>query len=255
VSDLMPLQAFAFEGHDVRVITIDSEPWWVAADVCAVLGIERVAQAVGRLDPEDACQTGVLDARNVLQSMWMINESGLYDLIIRSDKPAARPFRRWVTSEVLPTIRREGRYQVAPTDPLELLKTAVREIEEARGAATKALERADHAEERLAEREPLAESYEKYLDARGLMSVGTAARILGTGQNRLFTFLRTHRVLISHGDRYNLPYQNHMDLGRFDVKAGTRPDRDGNEVVTWTTMLTAKGFEYVSQLIGKHGRP
>lgn len=249
--ELSPIQAFAFEGHNVRVIMIDGEPWWVAADVCAVLGIAQPANAVARLETDDLRQAEVIDTLGRRQQTNVINESGLYDLIIRSDKPAARPFRRWVTSEVLPAIRKTGVYAVTALSPRQVAELIIAAEDRADKEAAGRLE----IEARLNEREPLAENWEKYLDARGLMSVGTAARILGTGQNRLFTFLRTHRVLISHGDRYNLPYQNHMDLGRFDVKAGTRPDRDGNEVITWTTMLTAKGFEYVSQLIVKHGRP
>lgn len=256
MGELNTVQAFAFDGRDVRVIMIENEPWWVAADVCAVLGIGDARQGVERLDESDRCQIPLGRNGQVAPvPAWMINESGLYDLIMRSDKPAARPFRRWVTKEVLPSLRKTGQYRVAPIDPLELLEAAVRQMREERANTTKAIERASHAEERLAEAEPLADSYLKYMDTRGLISVGTAAKIIGVGPARLFTFMRQRGVLMSGGERHNQPYQRHINCGRFDLKAGTRPDRNGNDVITYTTMITAKGFEYLSQLIKEYGRP
>jgi prophage antirepressor-like protein len=106
MSEITP---FDFQGNSVRVITIDGEPWWVAADVCAAVGIvdarDPVVDSAGRRNP----------------TTWVINESGLYELIIRSDKPEARSFRRWVTAEVLPQIRKTGSYSVKPMTPGELL--------------------------------------------------------------------------------------------------------------------------------------
>lgn len=110
MTDLVP---FDYSGHEVRTITRDGEPWFVAADVCAVLEIKDASDAVSRLDQADRDRTPVRSGGQNRQ-MWIVNESGLYDLIIRSDKPEARPFRRWVTSEVLPAIRKTGRYGVAP---------------------------------------------------------------------------------------------------------------------------------------------
>jgi anti-repressor protein len=112
MTDLIP---FDYSGRQVRTITRDGEPWFVAADVCAVLDIKDVRQAVERVDEDDRCQIPVVDgAGRMNPRTWIVSESGLYDLIIRSDKPEARPFRRWITSEVLPAIRKTGRYGAAP---------------------------------------------------------------------------------------------------------------------------------------------
>lgn len=104
------IQPFNFQGHDVRVVTIDGEPWWVVNDVCAVLEISNPTMAAQRLEKEDLSQAEVLDPRGARQLTNIVNEPGLYELIFRSDKPAAKAFRRWVVTDVLPAIRRDGGY-------------------------------------------------------------------------------------------------------------------------------------------------
>jgi hypothetical protein len=122
------LKQFDFRGASVRTVMIKGEPWWVAADVCAVLEINNSPDAIRRLEKEDVALTDTLRSNGRPYKMQIINEPGLYDLIIRSDKPQARPFRRWVTKEVLPEIRRTGRYSkdVSPwlsSDPSQWCKT------------------------------------------------------------------------------------------------------------------------------------
>ncbi len=133
MSEITPFQ---FGTHPVRVVTIDGEPWWVAADVCSVLGIIDVRDAVNRLYSDDRVQTPVVDsAGRINPNTWAINESGMYELVIRSDKPNAREFRRWITSEVLPEIRRTGSYSVVPLQPLDdldMVEVAIRNIREQR---------------------------------------------------------------------------------------------------------------------------
>lgn len=122
MTDITP---FDFKGHAVRVITIDGEPWWVAADVCAALTIADVRRAVDRLRSHDRRLTPVVDSagrRN--PNTWAINESGLYRLVLRSDKPEADAFQDWVTAEVLPQIRKTGSYAVAPAQPRDSLDVA-----------------------------------------------------------------------------------------------------------------------------------
>lgn len=102
---------FDFSGHQVRVVMIDSEPWWVVNDVCTVLEITQTRNVVARLDGDDVRQTDSVDSLGRRQpSTNVVNETGLYELIFRSDKPQAKTFRRWVTSEVLPQIRKTGSY-------------------------------------------------------------------------------------------------------------------------------------------------
>lgn len=119
------LAQFDFQGHEVRVVTVDGEPWWVAADVAAVLQIARVHSAVRGLD-DDEKGAHTMRTPGGDQQVSIISESGLYSLILRSRKPDAKRFRRWVTHEVLPAIRRTGRYQAEDSPASDLpAETAV----------------------------------------------------------------------------------------------------------------------------------
>lgn len=102
---------FAFDEVNVRTVVIDGDPWWVASDVARALNISNGRQAANRLDPEGVSQTDIPTSGGV-QSVTIINESALYELVIRSDKPEAVRFRRWITNEVLPAIRKTGSYSV-----------------------------------------------------------------------------------------------------------------------------------------------
>lgn len=103
------LQVFNYHSNEVRTVTKDGEPWFVLKDVCRVLGISKYRDVTARLDPDERGSVRV-DTLGGKQEMTIINESGLYMVILRSDKPEAKPFRKWVTSEVLPAIRRTGTY-------------------------------------------------------------------------------------------------------------------------------------------------
>ncbi len=104
------LQIFNYESNEVRTIMRDGEPWFVLKDVCRVLGISDHKVVSRRLDKDEVCQTPLIDTLGRQQETTVINESGLYTVILRSDKPEAKPFRKWVTSEVLPAIRKTGTY-------------------------------------------------------------------------------------------------------------------------------------------------
>jgi prophage antirepressor-like protein len=107
------LELFEFNEQPVRVHLLDGEPWWVAADVCRAMTIRNVTEALRRLDGDDLSQTETIDALGRSQKVNVVCESGLYSLIIRSDKPQAKAFKRWLTKEVLPAIRRTGRYALS----------------------------------------------------------------------------------------------------------------------------------------------
>lgn len=110
-------EILSFEGHQVRVVMQDGEPWWVVKDVCDALGVTNVTETMRRVDGEDFSMTEVLDARNCKQQTYIVNEAGLYSLILRSDKPEAKRFKRWLTHEVIPSIRKTGKYEVAKPAP------------------------------------------------------------------------------------------------------------------------------------------
>lgn len=118
MTDIVP---FDFEGHHVRVIWLRGDPWWVAMDVCAVLGLVNVPQAMSRLRPQQVCLADVLAADHKMRQTNVISEAGLYRLIMRSDKEVADRFQDWLAEEVLPALRKTGTYSLATLTPGELL--------------------------------------------------------------------------------------------------------------------------------------
>lgn len=115
------IQVWNYEGAEVRTVQIDGEPWFVLADICRELEISHVKDTATRIDEDDLGQTEVIDRMGRSQKAWIINESGLYTVILRSDKPQAKPFRKWVTSVVLPSIRKTGSYSVQQPNAFENL--------------------------------------------------------------------------------------------------------------------------------------
>lgn len=115
------LQIFTYQQSTVRTVERDGEPWFVLKDVCDVLNLTTPARVAERLDKDEVSQTHLTDSIGRQQETTVINESGLYSVILRSDKPEAKPFRKWVTSEVIPAIRRHGSYSRKPLTPAEQL--------------------------------------------------------------------------------------------------------------------------------------
>ena len=180
---------FPETAQHVRSVMIDTEPWWVARDVCAVLDIRNVADALSSLD-EDEKGVATTDTPGGPQQMAIINEPGLYSLILRSRKPQAKAFKRWITHEVIPSIRRTGSYSVEPAAPAlpqdyeEALVALLGQVRETKALTAK-----------VAELEPAATSWNVLAAADGDFSVADAAKILTRdpviklGRNRLFSLL------------------------------------------------------------------
>ena len=245
------IQIFNYNSSEVRTIQTDGEPWFVLRDVCNVLGISHVKDTADRLDQDEVGQTEVIDSLGRKQTATIINESGLYNVILRSDKPEAKPFRKWVTSEVLPTIRRHGMYATPDTvekmlaDPdttIKLLETIKQER-----AARLALEaKAEADKPKVLFADAVSASHTSIL-------VGDLAKLLRQngveiGQNRLFSFLREKGYLCSQGERYNLPTQRSMDRGWFQVKETTINQPNGSVRITRTVKVTGKGQQYFINL-------
>ena len=245
------IRIFNYNSVEVRTIQNDGEPWFVLRDVCNVLGLGTPARVAERLDTDEVSQTHITDSMGRQQEMTIINESGLYNVILRSDKPEAKPFRKWVTSEVLPTIRRHGLYATPDTvekmlaDPdttIKLLETIKQER-----AARMALEaKAEADKPKVLFADAVSASHTSIL-------VGDLAKLLRQngveiGQNRLFRFLREKGYLCSHGERYNLPTQRSMDRGWFQVKETTINQPDGSIRITRTVKITGKGQQYFINL-------
>lgn len=123
----MELQTYTFGGKSpVRIVDRQGEPWWVAKDVCGALGLEETHKAVARLDADDRIRIPVIDAKGRPQPTTIVSEAGLYALVLRSDKPEAKAFKRWITHEVLPAIRRTGRYESPGLQPSQGIRKAAK---------------------------------------------------------------------------------------------------------------------------------
>lgn len=234
---------FPVTGQAVRTTELDGEPCVLVADVCAILAHSNPAKAVAdHVDPEDVRRATLTireGSRMVERERAFVNESGLYALIFGSRLPAAKAFKRWVTAEVLPTLRRTGSYAVAP----QTYPEALREL-----AST--VEQRDAAQAALAEAAPKADAWDVLASAKGDYSVREAAHILNrdpaieTGQNRLFQKLRDLKLI----DRNDVPYATHSR----HVVLRTRywRDPDGVEQTDGQVRITADGLRYLRKRLG-----
>ena len=234
------IQIFEYQNNKVRTVDVDGEAWFVLKDVCAVLGISNNRMAADRLD-DDEKGVSLIDTLGGKQEMVIVNESGLYHVILRSDKPEAAPFRRWVTNDVLPAIRKTGSYNAPQLTRSQLLATALI-------AAHEELEEKDKQIETM---KPKALFADAVSASKKSILVGEMAKLLSQngidiGQNRLFDWLRRNGYLIKDPKRsdYNLPTQRSMEMGLFEIKESTHIDGNGCNVTTKTTKVTGKGQQY-----------
>lgn len=236
------------EFGQVRTVLIENEPWFVGKDVTEILGYQNGSRDINRhVDEEDRqnYQNGTLESN---RGLTVINESGLYSLILLSKLPNAKKFKKWVTSEVLPTIRKHGAYMTentleeALTNPDFLIKLATELKEEQ--SKRKALEE----EKKL--NAPKVIFADAVSTSKTSILIGELAKILKqngieTGQRRLFEWLRVNKYLISRkGTDYNMPTQKSMELGLFDIKESVHLDSNGVNVITKTPKVTGKGQQY-----------
>ena len=247
------LQIFSnAEFGEVRTLILNNEPWFVGKDVAGILKYERPTKAVAdHVDAEDRDEVPVQDSIGRMQNTPIINESGLYSLILSSKLPNAKAFKRWVTSEVLPSIRKHGLYAKEELlDNPDIAIAAFKALKEER-EARKALEAEN------AQMQPLALFAKSVSASDTSILIGDLAKLLkqngyDTGQKRLFGELRQRGFLMKSGSSKNLPTQKGMELGLFEVKESTINNPDGSVRVTKTTKVTGKGQVYfVNLFLGK----
>lgn len=238
------VQLFNFENHEVRSLLLNNEPWFVGKDVADVLGYSNSRKALN--DHVDAEDKEVLTSRNVTlknipnRGITVVNESGLYSLILSSKLPSAKKFKRWVTSEVLPALRKTGQYQVKELSGQELMAKALIEAQSVLAAKDKQIE----------EMKPKALFADAVTASHTSILVGELAKILKQngiemGQKRLFAWLRENGFLIKRkGTDYNMPTQKAMDLGLFEIKEGSYVNGSGVNITTKTPKVTGKGQQY-----------
>ena len=242
------LQIFKNEEFgEVRTVTIDGEPWFVGKDVAAALGYERTADAIRQHVEVDDKGLGEIQTPGGKQNMCLINESGLYALIFGSKLESAKRFKHWVTSEVLPAIRKTGGYQMSVPKGKELLALAVLE-------AQKTIEAQAAEIGRMKPKEVFADAV---ATSNQSILIGQLAKILRQngiqmGQNRLFQWMRDNGYLMRSGSSYNMPMQRYVEQGLFEIKESTVANPDGSIRNTLTPKVTGKGQLYfVNKFLAK----
>ena len=245
ITNTNAVQVFNFEGAaKVRTVIIGEEIWFVAKDVCDVLGIQQPVRAVENLDSDEVSKTHVTDSLNRQQETYIINESGLYALVVRSNKPNARKFRKWITSEVLPAIRKTGKYEApaAPEDEQILVAKAFAIIHR-QLTDSKAL--VEKLEKQIEEDGPNVKFAKDILATQNGMAIGEAAKLIHKatgielGQNRFFKYLLDRGYLHKGGAQYGLPTQKSIETGILAIKIypSGKFRRD-------VAIVTAKGLQY-----------
>jgi len=251
------LKIFEHESFgSIRAIERGGQPWFVAKDVCDCLDI-RTNDAANSLDEDEKGYESIVSLGGAQQTL-IISEPGLYSLILRSRKPEAKAFKRWLVHEVIPAIRRHGVYATPQTveamlnDPETTIKilTALKE-ERAQRQALEARAEADRP------KVVFAESIEV---ARTSILVGEMAKLIkqatghDIGQNRFFEWLRDRGYLHKSGSQRNMPTQRSIDAGLMVVKEGTRIGSSGECHITRTTKITGRGQIYFVNLFAAQSR-
>lgn len=231
----------------VRAVSIDNEPYFVGKDVATILGYKDSSDAIKKhVDNEDKLTRRFADSGQN-REMYIINESGLYSLILSSKLPKAKEFKRWVTSEVLPTIRKTGGYV---NNTAQFVDSYFGQLNlEQKHALTLMFDESKRMSEQLKEQAPKVLFANAVETAHTSILIGDLAKIIkqngvDIGQKRLFEWMRQNGYLIKGGSSKNMPTQRSMDQELFEVKETTINNPDGSVRVTKTTKDTGKGQTY-----------
>ena len=237
---------FTYEGTPMRTVVVESEPWFVSMDALDILGLHR--SSLTALD-DDEKGVHTVDTLGGVQRVGIISEPGLYSLILRSRKPEAKAFKRWITHEVLPSIRKRGGY-LTPEAAAEALTDPDFIIRLATDLKAERAKRAQLEEARKAER-PKVLFADSVATSDSTILVGDLAKILkgngmDIGANRLFARLREDGFLIKRkGADWNMPTQRAMELGLFKIKESSHIHSDGHVTISKTPKVTGKGQTYL----------
>lgn len=248
------------EFGEIRTVTKNNEPWFIATDVCSALDISNTSQALTRLD-DDEKNTIILNEGIGNPNKSIVSEYGLYNLILASRKKEAKKFKRWITHEVIPTIRKHGAYMSSDviektlSDPDYLIRLATNLKEE---KARRAL-----AEAQIEKDKPKVLFANTVSASNQSCLIGELAKLISQeairrgeiskkiGQNNLFAWMRSNGYLCKSGERKNQPLQHYVEQGLFELKKGSYVDSNGSNITTTTTKVTGKGQIYfVNKFLG-----
>ena len=246
MNELMTFKSPEF--GEIRTVEVNGEPWLVGKDVALALGYQNPSKALSdHVDEEDKLNNESLLSLGQ-RGGWLINESGLYALVLSSKLPTAKKFRRWVTAEVLPSIRRHGAYMTPETleaailnpDTMIKLCTALKEEQDKRKTL----------ENRVKRDRPKVLFADSVAASKTSILVGELAKLLKqngveTGQNRMFQWLREQGYLIRRqGTDFNMPTQKAMEMGLFEIKETAITHSDGHVTISKTPKVTGKGQQF-----------
>lgn len=243
----------------IRIVVMGTEPWFVGKDVAEILEYSNTRDALAKhVDSEDKADVAIHDGRQN-RYMSVINESGLYSLVLSSKLPTAKKFKRWVTSEVLPSIRKNGGY-LTPEKVEEVLSNPDTIIKLATDLKEERAKRKE-AENRLEEAKPKVLFANAVTESDGTILIGDLAKFIkqngrDMGQKRLFEQLRNDGFLIKQKcSSYNMPTQRAMDMGLFKVKESSIVQPDGVVRLTRTVKVTGKGQIYfINKYLGEQAQ-
>lgn len=233
----------------IRTIAINGEPWFVGKDVAERLGYAKPLNALAmHVDEDDSLKQGLIDSMGRTQETIIINESGLYSLVLSSKLPRAKAFKRWITSEVIPSIRKRGMYATAETaeQMLQNPDVMIRALQELKVERQKRQE----LEQKRQEDAPKVLFADAVAASQTSILVGDLAKLIcqngvQIGQTRLFAWMRANGFLMSRcGSGYNMPTQRAMNAGLFEIKESTFVHSDGRIGIVKTPKVTGKGQQY-----------
>ena len=243
------------EFGEIRTVTKDNEPMFCLADVCKALEISHVTDVKNRLKQDVVGTAEVIDSMGRKQNATFINESNLYRVIFQSRKESAERFTDWVTSEVLPSIRKNGGY-IAGQETLsdeELLSKALMVAQKKIADRDRIISEKQECIEQMRPKEIFADAVSS---SRTSILIGDLAKMIcqngfQIGQKRLFEWLRNNGYLMKHGASRNMPVQRFVEQGLFEIKESNVQNPDGSVRTTRTTKVTGKGQVYfVNKFLG-----
>lgn len=242
-------QMFQFEDTPVRTFLVDKEPWFVLMDVCKAAGIKNQRDVKKRIDLEHVDSIDVLAGDNKMRETTIINEAGLYDVILDSRKPQAKRFRRWVVTEVLPMIRKTGGYVTKET--LDDIFTDPANIQKIVGKWKEAHEALEEANLKLELQQPKVDFAEAIEKSGKNIQLGDMAKLLNTrglyddGRNKFINLLKEHGFIMKLGTAGLAPTQRYVNQGLLSVHEHVVKDRYGTTFkTTYRTDVTPKGQQY-----------
>ena len=226
---------------EVRVAGTSENPLFCLADICRILEIKNVSDCKSRLKQDGVVLTYITDSLGREQQTSFVNEQNLYRLIMRSDKQQAEPFQDWVCGEVLPTIRKTGKYSIIDKVP--------QTFAEALRLAAEQQEQIESQQKLIEEQKPKADFYDDVVESKDAMPMDKVAKTLnmGLGRNKLFGILRNEKILMPN----NTPYQKYVDSGWFRCIESKFSKPNGDICINVKTVVLQKGLDAIRKLLRK----